>query len=60
MSKEYIVSVREVHIQEVLIEADSPEQAIEKVVKGEGENLDGEYSHTLDSDLWTVEEKESP
>ena len=56
--REFIVNVREVHIQMVRIGAKDKEEAKEKVVAGEGDYLDDtlEYSHTLDSDYWTVEE----
>ncbi len=52
----FTVSVREVHIAFVDVEAASPEAAIEAVREGEGEHQDvTEYSHALDTDLWTVE-----
>ena len=58
----YIVEVREVHIQPYEVEADSPEQAIQNVKDGEEDKIamiesGFEYSHTLDSEFWTVEEK---
>jgi len=58
MATKYIVSVREVHIQMVEIEADSEEDAIELVGEGYGDYLDNtlELSHTMDMDLWTIEE----
>lgn len=58
MSKKYIVGVREVHVQYVSVEADSIEEAIAKAEDGcEGdETLQLEYSHTMDSDSWSVEE----
>ena len=53
----YIVNVREVHIQMVEIEAATEEEALDKVRGGEGNYIDPlEYSHTLDSDHWTVDE----
>lgn len=57
--KKYVVNVREVHVQPVRIEATSKEEAIEKIVKGQGTTVDDglEYSHTLDSEFWTVEEE---
>lgn len=57
--KKYIVNIREVHLQPIEIEAESPEEAIRLVQDGDGEGdyTNGEYSHTLDSDTWTVEEK---
>jgi hypothetical protein len=56
--KNYIVNVREVHIQPVLIEASSKEDAISRVANGEGEIIDNalEYSCTLNPDKWTIEE----
>jgi len=55
--KTYIVGVREVHVSHMEVEANSPEEAVKKVVEGEGEETYLEYSHPLDKDLWTVEEK---
>jgi hypothetical protein len=54
----YIVKVRERWIQNVAIDASSPDQAIQKVVNGEGDyNSNGtEYYDTLDPETWTVEE----
>lgn len=56
--KSFIVSVREVHIQPYQVLAETPEEAIELVENCEGDILDAnfEFSHTLDSDTWTVEE----
>lgn len=56
--KKFIVFVREVYVQQVLVEAESENEAIKKVRFGEGDHLDNslEYSHTLDSDTWTAEE----
>lgn len=55
----YTVSVREVHIQLVDIEADNEQDAIERVKQGEGRTWDAglEYSRTLPTDTWTVEKK---
>ena len=54
---EYIVKVREVHVMDVVIEADSKEEAIAAVTDGDGEYQDDslEYSHTLEAEDWTVE-----
>ena len=56
MSKTYIVGVREVHVSSMKITAESKEQAIDLIKEGDGEEVNLEYSHTLDSDLFTVEE----
>jgi len=55
---EYIVAMREVHIQPVRVTAESPEEAIAITADGGGDFIEGgfEFSHTLDRDLWTVEE----
>jgi hypothetical protein len=56
--KKFIVIVREVYIQPVLIEAETIDKAIEAVADGEGEIIEGqmEYSHNLNPELWSVEE----
>lgn len=38
------------------IVADNPEQAIQRVKDGEGDEAVCEYSHTLDSETWSVED----
>jgi hypothetical protein len=60
--KNFIVSVREVHIQPYFVEAEDEKDAIKKVEDGEGEIVDAdfEYSHSLDSNTWTVEEDKQP
>lgn len=50
----YIVSVKEVWVSDVIIEAESEKDAISKIEGGEGDTLDSQYSYTLDSDEWTV------
>ena len=51
------VGRREVHIQYIEIEADSPEAAIKAVCDGtEWEETYFEFSHCLDCNLWTAEE----
>lgn len=54
--KPFMVCVREVHIAYTKVEAINEEKAIEAVRSGEGD-IDPylEYSHTLDTDTWTVE-----
>jgi hypothetical protein len=54
----YIVGVRKVYYSYQEIEADSPDDAREKVFLGNGDKIALEYSHTSDSYDWTVEEKE--
>lgn len=56
----FLVLVREVHIQQVEVEASSEEEAITQVHKGEGTYLDDtlEYSHTLNPEYWTTEKAE--
>jgi hypothetical protein len=51
----FIVNIREVWIQPVIIEADTHQEAIKAVEYGEGEQMGGmEYSHTRDSSTWTI------
>ena len=56
---EYIVRVREVWVQDVRVEADSPEEAKDEAAVAGGIYLDNTlvYSHSLESDTWTVEEE---
>jgi hypothetical protein len=58
--KTYIVGVMEVHRQEYEVEAGSEAAAKRIVQEGGGELIEDGlcYSHTLDSETWTVEEKE--
>jgi predicted transcriptional regulator YheO len=56
----YRVGVREVHVSTREIDAESPEEALDKVQEDEGEEVMCEYSHTLDRDVWTVEKIEPP
>jgi len=51
----YIVSVREVHVCDYLVEADSPEHAKE-IADTQGEEMYLEYSHRLGSEHTTVKE----
>lgn len=53
----YFVLVREVHVSHREVEADSPEQALDKAQQGEGDEVFLEYSHTMDRDTWTVEKR---
>lgn len=59
--RSFIVNLREVHIQPVKIKAKNEQDAIKKVKQGQGDYLEGmlEYSHTLDSDTWTIEHLKS-
>jgi len=51
----YHVLVREVHISTMEVKAEDADSAIRKVKDGAGEELILEYSHTLDSESWSVE-----
>ena len=57
----YIVKVPEIHISSVRIEANSLEEAIEKVCKGEGEETVCDYESTIEHQerKWEVEEDDS-
>jgi hypothetical protein len=54
--KTFSVQVKETWIQEVIVEAETPEEAIKKVEEGEGDYNDNgfEKSETLGSDTWLV------
>ena len=54
----YTVRVREVHVAYHEVTAGSPEVAIHIVKKGGGELVNTEYSHTLDTDTWDVEDND--
>lgn len=54
-TREYVVSVREVHVQDVKVKARNEEHAKARVADGQGEYLDGlEYSHSLEPETWSV------
>jgi len=55
----YYVLVKEVHDSYREVEADSPEEAIEKVAAGDDDFKEErmEYSYTLDSEQWSTEER---
>ena len=57
--KKFIIGVREVHVQLYSEIAETEEDAITQIQNGGGTCVDDglEYSHTLDSDHWSVEEE---
>lgn len=59
--KTYFVRRREVWVSYVEIDAESPQAALQLVSGGAGDELEDllEYSHTLDSDSWDVEDPET-
>lgn len=60
MKKTYIVGVREVHVRHYEVKAHDPELARTLVILRAPEAVDlefEEYSHELDPDTWSVEEK---
>jgi len=53
----YIVLVKEIHLQQVLVQAKDEKEAIEKVVDGDGDYIGGTDSlETLDPQEWSVKE----
>jgi hypothetical protein len=54
--KKYYVLIREVHVSTRLVEAASVEEAIHEA--GGAEEVMCEYSHTLDTDTWSVEDED--
>lgn len=51
----FYIGIREVHVSTVVVEAESKEQAIIKAKEGNCHEVMCEYSHTLDSNTWSVE-----
>ncbi len=56
VKKKFVVTIREVYIQPYKVKAKNEDEAIDIVRNGGGELWEDmfEYSHTLDSDSWTV------
>ena len=56
--KRFIVNVREVHIQPVIVEANSAEEAADKVDTSAVDYGDYslDYSHIMGKEFWTTEE----
>lgn len=50
--KTFVVARKEVHISYVEIDAETPEEAEDKVAQGEGEEILCEYDYTLPQDRW--------
>jgi len=60
MKKRYIVGVREVHVRHYAVTAANEEEAKELVNERASQVTDldfCEYSHELDRDTWSVEER---
>ena len=55
--RRYLVDIPEVHISTREVFASSPEEAL-KIAGHEGEELSLKYDYSLDTDKWTVEEKD--
>ena len=50
MKKNYRVQLNEIHISSWDVEANSEQDAVDRVLDGEGEMIYSEYSHTPDND----------
>jgi len=50
----YVVTILEIHEQEVEIEADSMDEAIEFVREGDGVYGEGRFIETIDHSEWKV------
>ena len=58
--KKYIVRVKEIWFTEEVVSASSPEEAIQLVQAGHGEEIDvHEYVTTMDTDVWDVVDPET-
>jgi hypothetical protein len=55
--KTFYVTRKEVHDSIIKVEAQDEQDAIQLVKEDGGEEISTEYSRTLPSDQWTVEEK---
>lgn len=58
--KTYTITVKEIHDSYVEVEANSPEEALEKCKNGEGDEIAVEYVRTLDESTWNVHENPEP
>ena len=56
--KYYLVQRREIHVSTLRIEADSPEDAAQRVQDGEGDEVTLEYRETVDQPCNIEEDKE--
>lgn len=56
--KQFIVSIPEVHYQDIVVDAENGVDAIAKAKEGEGEAIVNglEYSHTSENEQFHVEE----
>ena len=56
----YHVGIREVHVSTVVVTAADEEEALKKAGEGnfDFDQIDLEYSHSLDPDVWSVEKVE--
>ena len=55
--KKYIVTMKEVHSQEIIVEAASPSEAESKARDGDGDYANGStYEYLFDKDAWEVRE----
>lgn len=54
----YKVFAQEIHVSTVKVEANSEEDAINRVGAGWGEEVACEYSYTLDPDTWSVKQED--
>tara|TARA_Y100000593_G_scaffold35861_1_gene69997 strand:- start:13 stop:186 length:174 start_codon:yes stop_codon:yes gene_type:complete len=55
--KRYIVTIKEVHAQEIVVSAVSEEQALAKAQDGDGDYANGtSFEYSLDRDSWEVRE----
>ncbi len=50
MKKNYRVQLNEIHISSWDVEAESEDDAVNRILGGEGELIHTEYSHTPDND----------
>ena len=55
--QQYVVTAREVWIQDIMVMAESEEEAIYAATSGEGDYcLNGEYSHDFEPETWIAQQ----
>jgi hypothetical protein len=55
--KRYIVTIKEVHEQDIFVSANTEEEAVIKARGGDGDYGNGtRFQYTIDEENWTVEE----
>lgn len=55
--KKYSVGIREIHVNTIEVEAETPKEAQERAeAEAQSGTINLEYSHTMDRQYWSVDE----